>query len=113
MVLHVRARLQPPCPGGATAGGGLSTGGRIVAERPGRVKPHAGRAAPGNLAFSTETRDNPLARARSHLFELQTGARATADFHAVDRRIRRAATRAGGSSDYRGPATGSHEFEKT
>ncbi|WP_175838053.1 hypothetical protein [Burkholderia anthina] len=91
----------------------LSTGGRILAERPRRVKPHAGRAAPGNLAFSTETRDNPLARKRSNPFELQTGARATADFHAVDRRIRRAATRAGGSSDYRGPATGSHEFEKT
>ncbi|MCA8200182.1 hypothetical protein LGM71_03855 [Burkholderia sp. AU33545] len=68
---------------------------------------------PGNLAFSTETRDNPLARERSNSFELWPGARATADYHAVERRIRRDATPAGASSDYRGPATGSHEFEKT
>ncbi|QTD88222.1 hypothetical protein [Burkholderia anthina] len=104
--------MQPPCPGRRNRRRRLSTGGRIVAERPRRVKPHAGRAAPGNLAFSAETRDNPLARERSHPFELQTGARATADFHAVDRRIRREAT-SRESSDRRGPATGSHEFEKT
>ncbi|WP_239483384.1 hypothetical protein [Burkholderia sp. MS455] len=46
-------------------------------------------------------------------FELQTGARAMADHHAADRHIRRyAAWRDGEPSDYRGPATGSHELEK-
>ncbi|MBR8129695.1 hypothetical protein [Burkholderia ambifaria] len=85
----------------------------IVAERPRRVKLHAAGAAPGNLAFLTETRDNPLARSQQDPFELQTGARATADYHAAERRLRRDTTSAGASSDYRGPATGSHEFEKT
>ncbi|UEP49404.1 hypothetical protein LMA00_06530 [Burkholderia ambifaria] len=61
----------------------------IVAERPRRVKLHAAGAAPGNLAFLTETRDNPLARSQQDPFELQTGARATADYHAADRRLRR------------------------
>ncbi|WP_156437176.1 hypothetical protein [Burkholderia sp. RF2-non_BP3] len=42
----------------------------IVAERPRRVKPRAVPAAPGNLVFSTETRDNPLAHERSNSFEL-------------------------------------------
>ncbi|WP_175221372.1 MULTISPECIES: hypothetical protein [Burkholderia] len=66
-----------------------------------------------NLAFLTETRDNPLARSQRDPFELQTGTRATADYHAADRRIRRDATACDGEpSDYRGPATGSHEFEK-
>ncbi|WP_260435633.1 hypothetical protein [Burkholderia cenocepacia] len=66
-----------------------------------------------NLAFFGETRDNPLARSQRDRFELQTGARATADYHAADRRIRRDAPACDGeSSDYRGPATGSHEFEK-
>ncbi|WP_412022034.1 hypothetical protein [Burkholderia cepacia] len=66
-----------------------------------------------NLAFFTETRDNPLARSQRDPFELQTGTRATADYPAADRRIRRDATACDGEpSDYRGPATGSHEFEK-
>ncbi|WP_155647458.1 hypothetical protein [Burkholderia territorii] len=44
--------------------------GAIVAERsPARQAAHA-PAVPGNLAFSTETRDNPLARERSNSFEL-------------------------------------------
>ncbi|WP_185640614.1 MULTISPECIES: hypothetical protein [unclassified Burkholderia] len=42
----------------------------IVAERPRRVKPRPASAAPRNLAFLTETRDNPLARERSNAFEL-------------------------------------------
>ncbi|WP_322040847.1 hypothetical protein [Burkholderia diffusa] len=42
----------------------------IVAERPRRVKPRPAPAAPGNLAFSMETRDNPLAHERSNSFEL-------------------------------------------
>ncbi|WP_260428138.1 hypothetical protein [Burkholderia sp. Bp8984] len=83
---YVRRRHAP---GGATAGGGFRQVAVIVAERPRRVKP---RAAPGNLAFSTETRDNPLARERSNSLELSPGARATADYHAVERRIRRNAT---------------------
>ncbi|WP_322025062.1 hypothetical protein [Burkholderia sp. BCC1977] len=42
----------------------------IVAERLRCVKPRRASAAPGNLAFLTETRDNPLARERSNPFEL-------------------------------------------
>ncbi|ELW9527892.1 MULTISPECIES: hypothetical protein [Burkholderia] len=92
---------------------GLAGTALIVAEPPRCVKHAAGRPRGANLAFFGETRDNPLARAQRDRFELQTGTRATADYHAADRRIRRDATACDGeSSDYRGPATGSHEFEK-